>query len=661
MHTGMRIPAVGPSIAISLILLTGLPVPSAAQVVNPTVAEFTPSADHSRVAADGREYVTHYELGFYMQGASSPFQVATIGKPTPAADGQIRVNLATLAQPSAGIVYQARVSAVGPGGSTPSTASNTFMFAVPCSYSVSNGSYSFSAAQWTGTVTVTAGTGCTWSAVSNNPSWLSVVSNANGTGGGTVSLAATANTSTSARTGTFTVAGYAITVTQAGIACTYGVSTTGISVPASGGTPSVSVTAPNGCSWTASGGPSWLSITSGSSGSGNGTVSLAASPNPGTSARSGTFTVAGYTITVTQAGITCTYGVSTTGLSVPASGGALSVSVTTPSGCSWSASGGTSWLSITSGHSGSGNGTVSVNAAAHTATSSRTATLTVAGQAVTVTQAGASCSYSTSRTSYSLPATAGGATLAVTAPAGCSWAASSDSSWLTITAATRQGQGYLSFEVSANGGTSARTGILSVAGLTIPVIQAGTSCSYAVSPTTHAIAAAGGTVTGSVATSTGCAWTTTGGASWLTVSSGRSGAGEYTLTASENTDPTPRSTAVTIAGREVSVTQSAAPSCTVSLSPGSITVGEGGINNGVVSVTAAADCAWTASSSQPWFSITSEAAGIGNAVIAIRVDPNTTGGSRSGTLTVGAQTIPVSQTGVGSPKGPKRVRIVSTK
>jgi hypothetical protein len=46
----------------------------------------------------------------------------------------------------------------------------------------------------------------------------------------------------------------------------------------------------------------WMSITAGSAGTGNGTVSYSAATNTSTSARTGTLTIAGKTYTVTQAG-----------------------------------------------------------------------------------------------------------------------------------------------------------------------------------------------------------------------------------------------------------------------------------------------------------------------------------------------------------------------
>jgi hypothetical protein len=73
------------------------------------------------------------------------------------------------------------------------------------------------------------------------------------------------------------------------------------SYPAMAATDSVSVTAAAGCSWTASSdSPGFISITSGSSGSGPGTVSFSITENTTASPRSGTITIAGQTFTVLQ-------------------------------------------------------------------------------------------------------------------------------------------------------------------------------------------------------------------------------------------------------------------------------------------------------------------------------------------------------------------------
>ena len=73
----------------------------------------------------------------------------------------------------------------------------------------------------------------------------------------------------------------------------------------SSGTVSMTVTASSSTySWTATSSNSWIVITSGSSGTGNGTVTYSVAANTTRSARKGTMTVAGQTITIRQAGST---------------------------------------------------------------------------------------------------------------------------------------------------------------------------------------------------------------------------------------------------------------------------------------------------------------------------------------------------------------------
>lgn len=66
-----------------------------------------------------------------------------------------------------------------------------------------------------------------------------------------------------------------------------------------GGTGSIAVTTEQLCSWTAQSNSGWITITSGSSGTGNGTVNFSVSSNTGT-ARSGAITAGGITLTINQ-------------------------------------------------------------------------------------------------------------------------------------------------------------------------------------------------------------------------------------------------------------------------------------------------------------------------------------------------------------------------
>jgi hypothetical protein len=80
--------------------------------------------------------------------------------------------------------------------------------------------------------------------------------------------------------------------------CSFSISPTRRTFPSSGGEASVSVIAPDECAWTAVSNVGWITILSGASGSGNGTVtySVASTSRP----RSGTMTIAGQTFTVMQ-------------------------------------------------------------------------------------------------------------------------------------------------------------------------------------------------------------------------------------------------------------------------------------------------------------------------------------------------------------------------
>ena len=61
-------------------------------------------------------------------------------------------------------------------------------------------------------------------------------------------------------------------------------------VSAVGGLETVAVTAPSGCTWTAVSDESWIAVTLGANGTGNGSVTLTVAPNPGTE-RTGTVVI----------------------------------------------------------------------------------------------------------------------------------------------------------------------------------------------------------------------------------------------------------------------------------------------------------------------------------------------------------------------------------
>ncbi|MCW5963601.1 MAG: hypothetical protein KIT83_06155 [Bryobacterales bacterium] len=178
--------------------------------------------------------------------------------------------------------------------------------AAPCVYTLSATSLSTSNAGGSGAVNVTSTSGCSWNAGSN-AAWITVSAGASGSGSGTVSLSFAANPNTTSRTGTVTIAGQTVTVTQPGtpapIVCSYTVTPTSISMPSNGGGSNVSIVADGACSWSASSQAGWVGISS-ATGTGNGTLALTVAANSTTSSRTGTLTVAGQAVTITQAGQT---------------------------------------------------------------------------------------------------------------------------------------------------------------------------------------------------------------------------------------------------------------------------------------------------------------------------------------------------------------------
>jgi hypothetical protein len=84
--------------------------------------------------------------------------------------------------------------------------------------------------------------------------------------------------------------------------CPFSLSATSQTVPASGGTGAVQVSAGTLCGWSAASSAAWLTVTSGATGVSAGSVGYQASPNTGSSSRTGILTIAGLAYTVTQPG-----------------------------------------------------------------------------------------------------------------------------------------------------------------------------------------------------------------------------------------------------------------------------------------------------------------------------------------------------------------------
>ena len=168
-----------------------------------------------------------------------------------------------------------------------------------------------------------------------------------------------------------------------GLLCSYAIAPQSITIPASGGSQTVNVVASSGCAWNASSNTGFLAVTSGSSGSGSGTVSYQVSANSGAT-RSGTLSIAGRTLTVTQTGTgTATLVVSRAALNFGYNGAlvtspqTVSVSFSGGASAAWTAASNQPNITVSPG-AGAGSGSFQVTAAAG---ASGSVTVTAAGAA----------------------------------------------------------------------------------------------------------------------------------------------------------------------------------------------------------------------------------------------------------------------------------------
>jgi RHS repeat-associated protein len=331
----------------------------------------------------------------------------------------------------------------------------------------------------------------------------------------------------------------------------------GANLPQGGGTGSVNVSTSSGCSWMATSNAGWITVTSGSSGAGNGTVSYSVAENSGAQ-RSSTISINGQAFNISQSPnpASCSYSLNTPGVQVSDQAVSGSFTLTTGGGCPWTATSNASWLSVTSAPSSTGSATINYSVAANSG-QQRAGVITVGGQTFTVTQAPnqASCTFALNPSSWQYPVEGGTGSFSITTGAGCHWDAATTYGWITITsAATGTGSGAVGFTVQANNDNS-RGGTISVRGQVFTVMQ----CGFVVSPTSANFTWSGGP--GSVSVESGnhtCSWSAVSNASWITITSGGSGTHYGTVNysvAQYGVLDGVRSGTLTISGHTVTITQ----------------------------------------------------------------------------------------------------------
>ncbi len=489
-----------------------------------------------------------------------------------------------------------------------------------------------------GSIAMTTQSGCSWTATANE-SWIQVNPTA-GQNNGTLNYSVQANPDGVSRTGTITIGSANFTITQ-GAACGFTLSPGFASVRSAGDVGTITVTATNSaCTRNATSDASWLTLSSGASGTGNGTVGWTAAVNPTAERRTGNITVGSAVFSVVQEGGTCNYQISPTSTTLLSIGGSGTFNLVT--NCAWQTVSTADWLTVSSATSGTGSGSVSWVAAPNVLTQVRTASITIGNVAFTVQQAAVACSISLSPSSYEAPAGGGDSSVNVQAASGCSWQGASSVPWITFTSgAAGSADGTVSFRVSANTTPGSRQGTITIGNRQLVVTQVGANCELGISPTSVQVAS--NASRGSIAVTTTCLWTAVSSTGWIGVVNGASGVGNGTIdyTVGANATAGTRTGTIRIGNLTFTVTQTGG-TCAVTLAPTSLALAAG-TRTGRFTVNGTPGCSWEPTSGQSWLTVEAWSAVNGSGSVDFRATPNLTGSARTGTLSVLDQTYTVTQ------------------
>jgi Putative binding domain, N-terminal/Viral BACON domain len=332
---------------------------------------------------------------------------------------------------------------------------------------------------------VSAARECAWSA-SAEAQWLTIKAGASGQGDGTVEVTAAANPDPQVRRGNVVLNEQRVELIQAAADCSYALSGPSSSFGQSGGSGTFDVRASSSlCAWTVSSDSPWITIRSGTSGTGTAAVQFEVAATSG-APRTGIITAAGLRFSVMQAAA-CTYAVAPRAHNVPTAGAVITIGVTTAADCPWTGTSSDPWIGVVGPASFVGSGTIAFNVTAVSG-AARSGSVVVAGQSVSVSQAAApspspsppppappppppACSYQVSPMEMRVQEEGRFRKIKVEAGAGCAWSASSKVPWIRVVrGASGSGDGEVEIWIDDNNGDE-RTGTLTVAGQTVTVTQ----------------------------------------------------------------------------------------------------------------------------------------------------------------------------------------------
>ena len=147
----------------------------------------------------------------------------------------------------------------------------------------------------------------------------------------------------------------------------------------------------------------------------------------------------------------------------------------------------------------------------------------------------------------------------------------------------------------------------------------------------------------SISTNRDCTWTASPTAAWLAITSATTGQGSDTLSyrVSANAEPVQRRGVLEVNNTQVTVLQDAAP-CRYNVTPANTAVSANG-GEVRVAIETLTGCAWTITSAVSWIAPPASPNGDRSATVTLTVARNTSPVERTGTVTIGPQTITIQQ------------------
>ena len=300
--------------------------------------------------------------------------------------------------------------------------------------------------------------------------------------------------------------------------CTYSISVSN-QPSATGGQFSVFVSTASECGWTATSNANWITITSATAGKGSATISYTVPPHYELAARTGTLTVGGQTVTVTQTGLTtgCEVNPIKVGETVA---GMIKAGSCIPIGYGSTTSYNATYFTFTANRGDqialsfqgefepqlrmwAPNGTSNTyTSSSRTMRAPTTGFITIASSGTHLVEisnyfsargnftlslvaptAPSTCgAFSLSTNVQAFEATGGSATVEVSGGATCPWAVKSNVTWITTPTTAGTGDATVSLIVAANTTTVTRTGSIEIAGQTVTITQAGSNGTCAATP-----------------------------------------------------------------------------------------------------------------------------------------------------------------------------------